>query len=44
MNIERFPYLVHYRIDEQNGTVKVEALFHTGRAPKTWLERTTNRN
>jgi len=42
MNIERFPYLVHYRIDKQTGTVKVEALFHTGRNPKIWYERTMN--
>ena len=40
MRIEKFPYLVHYRIDEQNQTVKVEALFHTSRNPEIWDERT----
>ena len=38
--IEKFPYLVHYRINEQTKTVKVEALFHTSRDPKIWDERT----
>ena len=41
MNIEKFPYLVHYRVDEQSSTVKVEALFHTNRNPEIWSERTT---
>ena len=40
MLIEKFPYLVHYRVDVQNKTVKVEALFHTSRDPKIWNERT----
>ena len=31
MRIEKFPYLVHYRVNEQTLTVKVEALFHTSR-------------
>ena len=40
MRIEKFPYLVHYRVNEQTKTVKVEALFHTSRNPKVWDERT----
>jgi hypothetical protein len=39
MRIEKFPYLVHYRIDEKIATVKVEALFHTSRSPKIWHDR-----
>jgi hypothetical protein len=42
MRIEKFPYLVHYRVDKQTSTVKVEALFHTSRDPKIWYERTMN--
>ena len=42
MRIEKFPYLVHYRVDKQTLTVKVEALFHTSRDPKIWYERTMN--
>jgi len=38
--IEKFPYMVHYRVNEQTKTVKVEALFHTSRNPKIWTERT----
>ena len=33
MCIEKFPYMVHYRINEQTKTVKIEALFHTSRSP-----------
>jgi hypothetical protein len=40
MSIEKFPYLVHYRVNEQTKTVKVEALFHTSRDPKIWDQRT----
>jgi hypothetical protein len=37
--IKKFPYVVHYQVDEQSKTVKVEALFHSGRNPKIWNER-----
>ena len=40
MRIEKFPYMVHYRVDVQTKTVKVEALFHASRDPKIWNERT----
>jgi len=39
MCIEKFPYMVHYRVNEQTKTVKVEALFHTSRNPKSWTNR-----
>lgn len=39
MYIEKFPYLVHYRVNEQTKTVKLEALFHASRDPKIWNER-----
>ena len=42
MRIEKFPYLVHYRVNEQTLTVQVEALLHTSRDPKIWYERTMN--
>lgn len=38
--IEKFPFVVHYRVDEQSKIVKVEALFHAYRDPKTWNQRT----
>jgi hypothetical protein len=40
MCIEKFPYMVHYRVNEQTKTVKIEALFHTSRDPKICIERT----
>jgi hypothetical protein len=42
MRIEKFPYMVHYRVNTQTSTVKVEGLFHTSRDPKIWHERTMN--
>lgn len=36
MPIENFPYLVHYRVNEETNTIKVEAMFHTSRNPNTW--------
>ncbi len=37
--IEKFPYMVHYRVNKQTKTVQVEALFHTSRDPKIWDKR-----
>ena len=37
--IKIFPYLIHYHVNEQTKTVKVEALFHTSRDPKSWTKR-----
>ena len=37
--IDKFPYMVHYRIIEQIKTVKIEALFHTSRNPEIWLNK-----
>ena len=37
--IEKFPYLVHYRVDELSMTVKVEALIHTSRNTKITNKR-----
>jgi hypothetical protein len=39
MCIKQFPYVVHYRLNEQTKTVRVEAMFHTSRDPKIWNER-----
>jgi hypothetical protein len=40
LGVEKFPYLVHFRVNEQTKIVKVEALFHTSRNPSIWNERT----
>lgn len=44
MPIRKFPYMVHYRIDPENKTVKVEAVFHTSRDPKRWYQRTKQKS
>ncbi|MFN2379186.1 MAG: type II toxin-antitoxin system RelE/ParE family toxin [Bacteroidales bacterium] len=40
MIIKRFPYMVHFYIDENNSTVEVLAVISTGRHPRIWLEKT----
>jgi len=42
--VEKFPYVVHYRVEEQSKTVKTEALFHMSRNPDLWNERTLNKS
>lgn len=34
--IEKFPFLIHYQIDENNKTVIVFAILHTSRNPEIW--------
>lgn len=40
LHVDKFPYLVHFRVNEQSKTVRVEALLHTSRNLKVWEERT----
>ncbi|MCF6353114.1 MAG: hypothetical protein L3J06_08900 [Cyclobacteriaceae bacterium] len=35
-----FSFMAHYRINEQNNTVMVEAIFHTNEDPQDWKNRT----
>ncbi len=39
MLIKKFPYLVHFLVHKNIGTIEVFALFHTSRNPKIWLKR-----
>ncbi len=34
--IEKFPFLIHYKINEELKTVTVYAVFHTSRSPEIW--------
>ena len=34
--IEKFPFLIHYLINENTKTVTVYAVFHTSRNPEIW--------
>lgn len=35
----RFPYLIHYQIDEEQKTVLVRAVLHTSLDPDKWVKR-----
>ena len=37
--IEKFPFLIHYLINENTKTVTVFAVFHTSRNPEIWNTR-----
>ncbi|MFZ4464053.1 MAG: type II toxin-antitoxin system RelE/ParE family toxin [Bacteroidales bacterium] len=39
MLLKRFPYMVHFHINDQENTVVILAVISTKRNPKTWLER-----
>ncbi|WP_326937321.1 type II toxin-antitoxin system RelE/ParE family toxin [Flavobacterium sp. PL11] len=34
--IEKFPFLIHYLIDENAKTIAIFAVFHTSRNPEIW--------
>lgn len=34
-----FSVMAHYRVDEENNTVFVEAIFHSSEDPNTWIHR-----
>jgi len=40
--VKKFPFLIHYVIDDANHFVEVFAIIHTSRNPKIW-EQKTNR-
>jgi mRNA-degrading endonuclease RelE of RelBE toxin-antitoxin system len=37
--IKKFPYLIHFTIDNVNRIVEVFAVIHTSRSPDIWEER-----
>lgn len=37
--IPKFPFRAHYRVDEKNHSVKVEALISTHQSPDKWVKR-----
>jgi mRNA-degrading endonuclease RelE of RelBE toxin-antitoxin system len=39
MLIRKFPYLVHFTIDDKKGIVEIFAVIHTSRSPDIWEER-----
>jgi hypothetical protein len=39
MLISKFPFMVHFVVDEREELVEVFAVYHTSRSPKIWEER-----
>lgn len=37
--IKKYPYMVHYIVDNKKLTVHIFAVIHTSRNPKIWIER-----
>jgi len=37
--IEKFPFLIHYLIDEEQKIISVFAVFHTSRNPEIWRKQ-----
>lgn len=37
--IEKFPFLIHYTINEIEKTILIFAVFHTSRNPEIWKNR-----
>lgn len=37
--VKKFPFVVHYFIDDQKKTIVVTSVLHTSRNPKIWEER-----
>ena len=37
--VKKYPYMVHFKVDNENSIVKVFAVIHTSRNPKIWSEK-----
>jgi hypothetical protein len=37
--LKKFPYMIHYSVDEKNQMIIVRAIFNTSRNPKIWKSR-----
>lgn len=42
--VKKFPYMVHFFINDDTNTVEVLAVISTSRNPKLWLEKTSKRS
>lgn len=38
--VKKFPYMIHFYINDENKTVEVLAVISTDRNPKIWIEKT----
>lgn len=39
MVVKKYPFLIHFSIDDKKHLVEIFAIFHTSRNPKIWLTR-----
>jgi hypothetical protein len=37
--LKKFPYMIHYRLDNESNTIYIDAVFHTSRDPEIWEDR-----
>jgi toxin ParE1/3/4 len=37
--VNKYPYMIHYTIDEKSKMVIIRAVFHTSQNPETWRRR-----
>lgn len=37
--VENFPFMIHYRVENENHRIIVSAVFHTSLSPDRWDER-----
>jgi len=37
--LKKFPYMVHYTVDEDNSLITIRAVFHTSVSPQKWENR-----
>jgi toxin ParE1/3/4 len=37
--LKKFPYMVHFTVDEENSLVTIRAVFHTSMNPQNWEKR-----
>ncbi len=44
MIIKKFPYMVHFYINDEKNRVEVLAVISTDRNPKIWIEKTKNQD
>ncbi|HZY36040.1 MAG TPA: type II toxin-antitoxin system RelE/ParE family toxin [Mucilaginibacter sp.] len=38
--VKKFPYIIHYSVDEAKSVVKILAIIHTSRDPDIWEKKT----
>jgi len=44
MIVEKFPFMVHFYINEPDNSVEVLAVINTGRNPRVWLKKTKRKD